>query len=174
MRPAAKVGIVVAGYVIALLAAIVVVEVYTRLTESPDRDLYSGMYAFGDGLLFLATLTLVANTGDGSDTLFPPAVPRFLYRNFASVARLHRHCDPGRDRPFYAAPAGRTDARVVGAAVAPPGARAISGVRILPYRALCAWSMAPHRALRRHDDRGRGVLVPGGKLVDRAVRMNFV
>jgi hypothetical protein len=60
MRPAAKVGVVVGGYVAALLVAIAVVAVYVHLTDSPDRDLYSGMYAFGEGLLFLAALTLAS------------------------------------------------------------------------------------------------------------------
>jgi hypothetical protein len=70
MKPAAKVGIVVAGYVAALLAAIAVVAVYIHLTDSPDRDLYSGMSAFGDALLFLATFTLAAIPATGAALYF--------------------------------------------------------------------------------------------------------
>jgi len=70
MRPAAKVGIVVAGYVIALLVTIAVAAVYIHLTDSPDRDQSSGMYAFGDSLLFLATLTLTSIPATGAVLYF--------------------------------------------------------------------------------------------------------
>lgn len=60
LRPAAKLGIVIGSYLIALLAALAVVAVYVYLTDSPDRDLQSGMYAFGDSLLFLAVLSLAS------------------------------------------------------------------------------------------------------------------
>jgi hypothetical protein len=49
----AKTGLVAGGYVAALLLAIGVVSLYIDRTDGPDRDLYSGMYAFGDALLFL-------------------------------------------------------------------------------------------------------------------------
>lgn len=45
MGPAAKIGLVVTGYVIALLVAMAVVAVYVYLTDSTDRDLSSGMHA---------------------------------------------------------------------------------------------------------------------------------
>jgi hypothetical protein len=60
VRPAAKLGIVVGSYVIALLVATAALAVYIYLTDSPDRDLSSGMYAFGDSLLFLAVLTVAS------------------------------------------------------------------------------------------------------------------
>jgi len=54
MRPAAKSGIVVAGYIAALAVAALVVHVYVAATSGPDRQTYGVMYAFGDDLLFLA------------------------------------------------------------------------------------------------------------------------
>ena len=68
--PAAKMGIVVASYVIALLVAMAVVAMHIYLTDSPDRDLYSGMYAFGDSLLFLAVLTLASIPATGAALYF--------------------------------------------------------------------------------------------------------
>jgi len=70
MRSAAKFGLVIASYIIALLVAIVVVATYIDLTDSPDRDLYSGMYAFGDSLLFLAVLTLASIPATGAALYF--------------------------------------------------------------------------------------------------------
>lgn len=70
MRPAAKFGLVIASYVIALLVAIVVVATYIHLTDSPDRDLSGGMYAFGDSLLFLAVLTLASIPATGAALYF--------------------------------------------------------------------------------------------------------
>src|SRR3954447_20281437 len=49
----AKAGLVAGGYLAALLFAIAVVSLYIDNTGGPDRDLYAGMYAFGDALLFL-------------------------------------------------------------------------------------------------------------------------
>lgn len=60
MKPIHKVALVVAGYVGAFGIAFAVTYLYTAMTWSPDRDLYSGMYAFGDALLFLATFTVVS------------------------------------------------------------------------------------------------------------------
>jgi hypothetical protein len=56
MRAAAKFGLVAAGYVGAFVVAAAVVTLYVNLTASPDRQASSGMYAFGDSLLFLAVL----------------------------------------------------------------------------------------------------------------------
>src|SRR5262245_57809933 len=70
MRPATKLGIVVAGYVIAVIVAITVTVVYIYLTDSPDRDRSSGMYAFGDSLLFLAVLTLASIPATGAALYF--------------------------------------------------------------------------------------------------------
>jgi hypothetical protein len=70
MGPAAKIGLVVTGYVIALLVAMAVVAVYVYLTDSPDRDLSSGMHAFGDSLLFLTVLTLASIPATGAARYF--------------------------------------------------------------------------------------------------------
>lgn len=50
----AKAGIVAAGYFAAILLGVGVTSTYIDHTGGPDRDLYSGMYAFGDSLVFLA------------------------------------------------------------------------------------------------------------------------
>src|SRR5581483_2559155 len=51
-----KLALVAGGYVAALLVALGVVAVYVSLTSGPDRQASSGMYAFGDSLLFLGVL----------------------------------------------------------------------------------------------------------------------
>jgi hypothetical protein len=56
----AKAGIVVGGYIAAILLAVCVVWIYIELTSGPDRDLSSGMHAFGDMLLFIAVFGLVS------------------------------------------------------------------------------------------------------------------
>lgn len=45
----------------AFLAAFAV-SIYVALTDSPDRQASSGMYVFGDSLLFLAVFGLAAET----------------------------------------------------------------------------------------------------------------
>ena len=65
MRPAAKAGIVVAGYVAAVAVASLVVHVYIAATSGPDRQTYGGMYAFGDSLLFLGVAGVAAIPATG-------------------------------------------------------------------------------------------------------------
>ena len=60
MRPVVKVGLVVAGYVVAFLVAFAVVAIRVAATSGPDRQAYSVMYGFGDDLLFLAVFGVVA------------------------------------------------------------------------------------------------------------------
>src|SRR5215468_8072507 len=60
MRAAAKVGLVAAGYVGALVIASVVVVVYVASTSGPDRQTSAAMYDFGDSLLFLAVFVAAA------------------------------------------------------------------------------------------------------------------
>jgi hypothetical protein len=55
-----KIGLVIAGYVAAFLAASAVVTVYIAATPGVDRQGAAGMTAFGDGLLFLAVLGVAA------------------------------------------------------------------------------------------------------------------
>lgn len=51
-----KIALVLAGYVAAIVVAFAVVYIYILATDNPDRQASSGMYAFGDSLLFLAVL----------------------------------------------------------------------------------------------------------------------
>ena len=60
MRSVVKVGLVVAGYVVAFLVAFAVVAIRVAATSGPDRQAYSVMYGFGDDLLFLAVFGVVA------------------------------------------------------------------------------------------------------------------
>lgn len=50
---AARVGLVAGGYLAALVAATLALLAYVQVTNGPDRDASSGMYAFADALLFL-------------------------------------------------------------------------------------------------------------------------
>jgi len=70
MRPAAKAGIVVAGYVAAVAAASLVVHIYIAATSGLDRQTYGGMYAFGDSLLFLGVAGVGAVPATGAALFF--------------------------------------------------------------------------------------------------------
>jgi hypothetical protein len=86
MRPPVKVGLVVAGYIVAFLIASAVVGIYVASTSGPDRQGYGGMYAFGDSLLFLAVFGVAAVPPTGAALFFPRS-----YRSFwlaLSVAAL--------------------------------------------------------------------------------------
>jgi len=58
MKTTTKVGLVVAGYVAAILVAVAAVAIHVVLTSGPDSQ--GGMYAFGDCLLFLAVFGVSA------------------------------------------------------------------------------------------------------------------
>jgi hypothetical protein len=66
----AKAGIVVGGYFAAILIAIGVVFIYINFTSGPDRDASSGMYAFGDSLLFIAVFGVVSTIPTGLTLVF--------------------------------------------------------------------------------------------------------
>jgi hypothetical protein len=70
MRPSVKIGLVSAGYVFALLIAFGVEAIYVAVTSGPDRQLYGGMYAFGDSLLFLAVFGVAS---------VPPTAAAFFF-----------------------------------------------------------------------------------------------
>ena len=55
-----RTGLVAAGYALAIAAACAVLWIYVELTDSPERALSSGMYAFGDLMLFLAVFGLAS------------------------------------------------------------------------------------------------------------------
>jgi hypothetical protein len=70
MRAPAKVGLVAAGYVAAVLVALATVSLYIAATDTPDRQASSGMYAFGDSLLFLAVFATAAVPATGMGLFF--------------------------------------------------------------------------------------------------------
>lgn len=69
MRALARVGVVVAGYVVAAVAATVAVAVHTAHTANDSRGA-DGMYAFGDLLLFVLVFALVALVPTGIGIYF--------------------------------------------------------------------------------------------------------
>jgi hypothetical protein len=66
MKPVAKAGVVLAGYIAAFLVASLVLKVYIAATDTPDRVSSGGMWAFGDGMLFLGVLALAAVPATGA------------------------------------------------------------------------------------------------------------
>ncbi len=76
MRPLVKVGVVVAGYVVAFLVAFAVVAIHVAATSGPDRQRYSVMYGFGDDLLFLTVFGVAA--------VPPTAAALFFLRSYRS------------------------------------------------------------------------------------------
>jgi hypothetical protein len=70
LGPAAKVGVVMAGYVLAVAIAALVVRLYVAATSGVDRQLYAGMSAFGDSLVFLAALGVAAVPTTGAALYF--------------------------------------------------------------------------------------------------------
>jgi hypothetical protein len=77
MLPAvAKAGIVVGGYVTAILAAFCVVTISIHQASGFDRDASAGMHAFGDSLLFIAVFGVVS--------IIPTGLALFLLRQSRS------------------------------------------------------------------------------------------
>src|SRR3979411_2190452 len=70
MRPLARVGLVLGGYVVAFVVASALVAVYVAAASGPDRQASSGMYAFGDDLLFLAVFGIAAVPASGAALFF--------------------------------------------------------------------------------------------------------
>jgi hypothetical protein len=60
MKALAKFAVVLAGYAAAVLAANAAVAVRIAHTNGPDAQASAGMYAFGDGLVFIAVFGAVA------------------------------------------------------------------------------------------------------------------
>ena len=77
MKPAAKVGLVLAGYAAAVLIALLAVRLYIGVTSGPGRDASSGMFAFGDMLAFLATFAVAAVPATGAAFYFLRSHPGF-------------------------------------------------------------------------------------------------
>lgn len=60
LRPALKIGIIVAGYVAAIVIAVAAVAIHVASTSGPAAQASSGMYAFGDAVLFVAVFGVLA------------------------------------------------------------------------------------------------------------------
>jgi hypothetical protein len=60
MNASTKAALVIGGYAAACLCAVVVVAIHVALTSGPAAQASSGMYAFGDALLFLAVFGVAA------------------------------------------------------------------------------------------------------------------
>lgn len=86
IKTSTKILLVGGGYLAALVLAAVAVWIYAMLTAGPGRDASSGMYAFGDAVLFLGTFTLAAlpATCVGLCALFAPT--RFTRLAFLGAA----------------------------------------------------------------------------------------
>ncbi|MEI6178036.1 MAG: hypothetical protein WCS43_14180 [Verrucomicrobiota bacterium] len=85
MKPHAKVGLVGAGYVIAVAAAAAAVGCHLIAIGGPARQDYSGMNAFGDSLLFLVVFGVAAVPPTGASCFFLRPYPAF-WRVFSVVA----------------------------------------------------------------------------------------
>jgi hypothetical protein len=70
MKPIAKVGVVLGGYVGAVLVAFGVTALYVAATPGIDRQTYAGMSAFGDSLFFLAVFGVAALVPTGAGLWF--------------------------------------------------------------------------------------------------------
>lgn len=80
MKPFLKGAVVAGGYIVAFLMASAAVAIRVANTSGPDAQASSGMYAFGDALLFVAVF--------GVSALVPTAAALFFlrpYRHFWTV-----------------------------------------------------------------------------------------
>jgi hypothetical protein len=75
MSRLAKLGLVIGGYVVACLIASGVVHVWELFTQGPTAQASSGMYAFGDLLLFIGIFGVLALIPTGLAVFF-------LFRKF--------------------------------------------------------------------------------------------
>ena len=77
MKALYKFGLVAVGYVAAFLIASVAVAVRVANTNGPDAQAASGMYAFGDSLLFFAVFGVSALVPTGAALVFLPPCRQF-------------------------------------------------------------------------------------------------
>jgi hypothetical protein len=70
MRWSSKFGLVAAGYVGSALVAVGAVAISIATMDGPTRDASSGMYAFGDSLLFLAVFGVASTLPTGAALYF--------------------------------------------------------------------------------------------------------
>lgn len=77
MKPSSSVALVAGGYVAAFLLASAVVAVRVANTSGPVAQASSGMYAFGDSVLFVAVFGVCALVPTGAALFFLRPYPRF-------------------------------------------------------------------------------------------------
>lgn len=77
LKPLTKVAMVAGGYIAAVLVASAAVAVRMATTSGPDAQASSGMYAFGDAVLFVAVLAVVALAPTGAALFFLRPYRRF-------------------------------------------------------------------------------------------------
>lgn len=77
MKTPAKIGLVAVGYVAAILVATAAVAIRTALTPAAVEQASSGMYAFGDSLLFIGVFSVVALIPTGMALFFLRPYRRF-------------------------------------------------------------------------------------------------
>jgi len=73
-----KVGVVIGGYILACLIASGVMYIYERFTQDAVSQASSGMYAFGDLILFMSVCGFLALFPTGLAIYF--LVKKFLIR----------------------------------------------------------------------------------------------
>jgi hypothetical protein len=86
-RPIVRAGIVVGGYIAALLAAGGAVAINVAMTSGPDRQGASGMYAFGDSMLYLGVFSIAAIPATAA-TLYFLRSARRVWRPLAIVGLM--------------------------------------------------------------------------------------
>jgi hypothetical protein len=74
MKSLVKIALVAGGFVAAFLLASAVVAIRVATTSGPDAQASSGMYAFGDAVLFVAVL--------GVSALVPTGAALFFLRSY--------------------------------------------------------------------------------------------
>lgn len=79
VRPVVKIGVVAAGYVAAIILASAAVAVRVASTSGPDAQASSGMYAFGDTVLFVLVFGAVALVPTGAALIFLRPYRAFWY-----------------------------------------------------------------------------------------------
>jgi hypothetical protein len=72
-----KIGLIALGYVAAVLIACGVVAIHVATTSGPDAQASSGMYAFGDALLFIAVFGVCSLVPTGAALFFLRPYRRF-------------------------------------------------------------------------------------------------
>ena len=77
MKPSRRVGVVAAGYLAAFLVACAAVGVRLATRSGPDAQASSGMYAFGDALLFTGVFGVLALLPTGAALFFLRPYRRF-------------------------------------------------------------------------------------------------